>query len=134
MFLKFQACPSWRLRNWCTIAVLGSQIHMDFFFFIFQARRGDWRKYLDFGKKCFDYIHLWVKFLIWNAVLRVSTINRKESFFRVLQIKCLSKCPYSKKPFLPWKIPGYKPDTAALFMCINCLVLFVRITFTLKKF
>ena len=33
MFLKFQACPSWRLRNWCTIAVLGSQIHMDFFFF-----------------------------------------------------------------------------------------------------
>ena len=30
-------------------------------------------------------------------------------FFSVLQIKCLSKCPYFKKPPLPWKIPGYAP-------------------------
>ena len=26
----------------------------------------------DFGGKCPDYIHLWVKFLIYNAVLRAS--------------------------------------------------------------
>ena len=27
----------------------------------------------------------------------------------MLQIKCLSKCPYFQKPLLPWKIPGYAP-------------------------
>ena len=32
------------------------------------------------------------------------------SFFRVLKIECLSKCPNFKKPPLPWKIPGYAPD------------------------
>ena len=30
-------------------------------------------------------------------------------FFRMFQIKCLSKCPYFQKPPLPWKIPGYAP-------------------------
>ena len=30
-------------------------------------------------------------------------------FFRMLQIKCLSKCPYFQKPPLPWKIPRYAP-------------------------
>ena len=30
-------------------------------------------------------------------------------FFRMFQIKCLSKCSYFQKPPLPWKIPGYAP-------------------------
>ena len=30
-------------------------------------------------------------------------------FVGVLKIKCLSKCPHSKKPCLPWKIPGSAP-------------------------
>ena len=30
-------------------------------------------------------------------------------FFRRLQIKCLSKCPYFEKPPLLSKIPGYTP-------------------------
>ena len=33
-----------------------------------------------------------------------------EPFFRVLQIKCLSKCPYFKKPPLPLKGPVYMPE------------------------
>ena len=32
-----------------------------------------------------------------------------EPFFRMLQVKCLSKCPYFQKPTLPWKIPAYAP-------------------------
>ena len=32
-----------------------------------------------------------------------------EAFLSCVAIKCLSKCPYFKKPPLPWKIPGYKP-------------------------
>ena len=32
---------------------------------------------LIFEKKCPKYIHLWVKFLIQNAVLTVSTVSRK---------------------------------------------------------
>ena len=35
-------------------------------------------------------------------------------FFRVLQIKCLSKCPYFKKAPLPWKISGYAADSRYL--------------------
>ena len=31
------------------------------------------------------------------------------SSFCVLKMKCLSKCPYCKKPLLPWKFPGYEP-------------------------
>ena len=31
-------------------------------------------------------------------------------FFRMLQIKLLSKRPYFQKPPLPWKILGYSPD------------------------
>ena len=37
----------------------------------------------------------------------------KGFYFRVLQLKCLLKCSYFKKPPqgpLPWKIPGYVPD------------------------
>ena len=33
------------------------------------------------------------------------------SFFLVLQIKCLSKCPYFKKLPLPWNIPGPRPQS-----------------------
>ena len=35
------------------------------------------------------------------------TVFPDEPFFRELQIKCLSKCPYFKKPPLPLKIPSY---------------------------
>ena len=31
-------------------------------------------------------------------------------FFRMLQIKCLPKCPNFQKSPLPRKIPGYAPD------------------------
>ena len=31
------------------------------------------------------------------------------SFFLVLQMKCLSKFPNSKKTLLPWQIPGFAP-------------------------
>ena len=31
----------------------------------------------------------------------------EEPFFSVLQITCLSKCPYFEKPPLTWKFSGY---------------------------
>ena len=42
----------------------------------------------------------------------------KEPFFRVLQIKFLSKCPYFKKPPMPWRNPGYAP----IFLNISSLM------------
>ena len=33
-----------------------------------------------------------------------------EPFFRVLQIKCLSKWPYFKKSLQPLEGPGYMPE------------------------
>ena len=45
--------------------------------------------------------------------IKVSKIFPLEPYFRVLQIKYLSKCSYFKKPpqgVLPWKIYGYTPD------------------------
>lgn len=61
-----------------------------------------------------DYVDLWVKFRIGNAVLRA--FRRKTvkffpagHFFSMLWTKCLSKCPYSNKSPLVWKIPGCAP-------------------------
>ena len=34
-------------------------------------------------------------------------------FFCMPYMKDLSKCPYSKKPLLPWKIPGCRPEISA---------------------
>ena len=54
--------------------------------------------------------------LILVAVLRISWRKNKkifpaEPFFCMSCMKCLSKCPYSKKPALPQKIPGCAPVT-----------------------
>ena len=61
-------------------------------------------------KKHSDCVYLWVKFLMWNVVLRDLVENLRKfsqwGFSFVLKIKYLSKCPYSKKSSLPWKIPG----------------------------
>ena len=61
------------------------------------------KKCPDLGKKCPNYIHLLVKFLIYKAVLSISRKKIFEifpcrSFFRLLQIICLSKCHYFQKP------------------------------------
>ena len=37
-----------------------------------------------------------------------------EFFFCMSCMKCLAKCPYSKKPVLPEKIPGSAPVTINL--------------------
>ena len=57
----------------------------------------------------FVYIY---RIAILNAVLRIFWRNTRkffpaEPFFCMSCIKCLSKCPYSKKPVLPQKTPGY---------------------------
>ena len=72
------------------------------------------KKCPDLGKQCSDYIQLWVKFLISDAVLRVSMKKYPiffpaRAFLWVLQIKCLWKCHYLKKPPQRRKIPGYAP-------------------------
>ena len=60
-----------------------------------------------------DCFHLWFKFLVLNAVLRVSSkIKTKKSFLQGLSfacygLRCLSKCPNSKKTPLPWKTAGF---------------------------
>ena len=67
----------------------------------------------DLGKKSHDCVHLWVKFSIENIILRVSRRKNSKKFpcgaFFVLLMKCLSKCPNSTKPLLPWKISGCAP-------------------------
>ena len=64
-------------------------------------------------KKSHDCVHLWVKFSIENIVLRVSRRKNSKIFpcgaFFVLLMKCLSKCPNSAKPLLPWKVSGCAP-------------------------
>ena len=32
-----------------------------------------------------------------------------KAFLSCVAIKCLSKCPYFKKPPMPWKVLGYEP-------------------------
>ena len=71
-----------------------------------------------FWKKVLDCVHLWVKFSIQNVVLRVSRRKSSKSFsvgpfLHKFLRKCLSKCPNSMKPSLPWKISGCAP--ASLF-------------------
>ena len=41
------------------------------------------------------------------------------SFFLVLQIKCLSKCPYFKVPPLLWKISDYVPEDHLLIVLMK---------------
>ena len=53
-------------------------------------------------------------------------------FFSVFQIKYLSKCPYFKKPPLPWKIPGYTPDKFLSFL-INVFSFSLFIFFSLTE-
>ena len=74
----------------------------------------NWKKYLDFWKKCPDYVLPWVNFSIQNVVLRVSMKKTPKfypmgSFFLLFLTKCLSKCPNSMKPPLPWKYSGCAP-------------------------
>ena len=64
------------------------------------------RKCPYFGKKGSDSVHLWVKFSIDNAVLRVSKRKTPKCFpvgfiFLVFLTKCLSKCTSSTNPTLP---------------------------------
>ena len=73
------------------------------------------KKYLDFGKKCPDYVHPLVKFAIQNAVLKVpkrknSKIFPCETFFLDFLGKCLSKCSNFTKPPLPRNISGCAPE------------------------
>ena len=72
------------------------------------------KKCPNFGNQCPDHIQLWVKFLISDAVLRVSMKKYliffpARAFLCVLQIKCLWKCHYFKKLPQRWKIPDYAP-------------------------
>ena len=75
------------------------------------------------GKKCSDCVYLWVKFLIWICFLRaysrkIPIFLRAWLFFFMLGIKYLSKCPYSKKVSLPWKIPGGASDCEVLLLVL----------------
>ena len=60
------------------------------------------KKCLNFGKKCPDCCHLWVKFLIQNAIFKSFQAKNRIFFlcgalpFRLVG-KLLSKCPCSKK-------------------------------------
>ena len=50
----------------------------------------------------------WIHFCASNkVVIARQPCVKWQPFFRVLQIKYLTKCPYFKKPSLLWKIPGY---------------------------
>ena len=69
------------------------------------------------------FIYEWVKFIIQNAVLSVPGKKSPKyfpagHFFRVLQIKFLSKCPYFKNFPLDSKIPGYVPDNNVVLIIL----------------
>ena len=52
-------------------------------------------------------IHLWIKFTIQNAALRVSRRKTsKTGLFLCVFEKYLLNCPKSTKPLLPWKFSG----------------------------
>ena len=46
----------------------------------------------------------------WATVNKQPKFFPAGPFFRMMQMKCLLKCPYFQKPPLPWEIPGYAPD------------------------
>ena len=90
-------------------------------FVINRQRERNWRggragetSALILERKCptiFIYgLNFWFK-IIFEVYLgkKISKFFPAGPFFRVLQIKCLSKCSYFKKTPLPWKIPGYAP-------------------------
>ena len=87
----------------------------------------------EFGKKCPDYVHFWIKFWIQNVLMRASCRKYFKTFhfgslFLVFLIKCFSKCPSSAKPPLPWKIPGCMPALRYYSFCkmlhIRCFTIF----------
>lgn len=60
------------------------------------------KKCTDFGKKGSDGVHLWIKFTIQNAALRVSRRKTsKTGLFLCVFEKYLLNCPKSTKPLLP---------------------------------
>ena len=57
------------------------------------------------GKRCLDCGHLWVKFLIWNAIFKSFQVKKPEilscgTFFSRFVHGCVSKCLNSKKTSL----------------------------------
>ena len=61
-------------------------------------------------KKHSDCVYLWVKFLMWNVVLRVSSRKSPKifpvGFFFCVEDKISIEVSWLQEIFLPWKIPG----------------------------
>ena len=75
-------CPFWKLKK--SPLNMGKTFSIDLIVFIYG---------FDFSFK----------------MLCLAFLGEKTLVFHVLLIKCLSKCPYSKKHSLPWKVPGWVP-------------------------
>ena len=78
------------------------------------------KMWLGFGKTCPNYAYLCIKILILNTFLgvcgrKIHTFFHEGIFFHVLVMKCLWKCPYSKKHSLPSKVDGFAPGKQPSF-------------------
>ena len=73
------------------------------------------KKCSDFGKKNPASVYQW----IIQSSRETWKFFIAEPFFCMSYINCLSKCPYSKKPVLPQKIPGFAPLTLILIFHPN---------------
>ena len=89
------------------------------------AQLGWVEKCPDFGKKCPDYVLPWVKFSIQNVVLNPKFFTTG-SFFLLFLTKCLSKCPNSMKPPLPWKIFGCAWKYSFVETFVNCSFIYIK--------
>ena len=64
------------------------------------------------GKKCLDCVHLWVKFLISNTVLRIREKKLRKLLFSCVVDEMFIRAPLFQENYkhpLPLKIPGCVP-------------------------
>ena len=65
-------------------------------------------KHYDFGKNCLDFVHLWVKFLIWNAFVRVSRNKNSEINLCRAVLWCTTDEMFIEMPLFQVASPGLK--------------------------
>ena len=108
------------LKLWCEVLIIHFGIHAYVWWHIKDPNigekhffRSNWNNCPNNGEKCTVCVHPWVKcssmFSFKNAILRELRKKNCGVYFHVLLMKCLSKCPYTKKASLPCEIPGRTP-------------------------